>query len=486
MYKGPSFLNYVFYVSLAFAIGLSFTFFISQSLSAVKITWPGSNNLAAAAPTPSSPSTPAPTSTSAFSKVTKIFTGWSDKAEYVDEQIFEVPTTGKVIKADLKEKKVYLFENGVLTKTLEILSVGRPGTPWETPSGKYQVLLKERNHFSSIGSVWMPYSIQFRGNYFIHGWPTYPDGTPVDAGFSGGCIRLSTVDAGEVYKFAEKNTPIFIHGAESKREDESGRHYEIRQNPSELKVSAESFLVADLETGEIILERERDKIYPFASITKLMTALVALDVIDPFTYASVSATATATYGESGGLKVGERIMVKDLIYPLLLESSNDAAEVIAERYGRERFVKAMNERAKVLELTHTTFEDPSGISPNNQSSASDLFRLLRHLYRYKNYIFEVTRTVDKFHEDHQWRNNNPFVYDSSFLGGKSGKTEAAKESFANLFAFSFERSSQGTTLASAEKENRNIAVIVLRSNDRMADTRALLNYLKYNVSYKSF
>ena len=69
--------------------------------------------------------------------------------------------TEKSITADLDKMIIYLQENGNTVEELPILSKGKPGSPWETPVGKYAVAYKEEKHFSSIGKVWMPNSIQF-------------------------------------------------------------------------------------------------------------------------------------------------------------------------------------------------------------------------------------------------------------------------------------------------------------------------------------
>ncbi|MDP3902175.1 MAG: L,D-transpeptidase family protein, partial [bacterium] len=187
---------------------------------------------------------------------------------------------GKFIKADLSEMRLSLFEDGEKVKDFDILAKGREGSPWETPSGQYSILSKEENHLSSIGLVWMPYSMQFFGNFFIHGWPINMDGTDVPEGYSGGCIRLSREDAGEVFKFAEINTPINIIGGGDNADSFSGKYYNLRSGKGRLNISAKAYLAADMESGEILLSENKDDVLPIASITKLVTALVSLDVIN--------------------------------------------------------------------------------------------------------------------------------------------------------------------------------------------------------------
>lgn len=99
-----------------------------------------------------------------------------------------IPRSGKFIAADLQHMLLYLYQHGTLVTTYPIKTKSRSNTPWETPAGFYTVHTKEPLHFSSIGKVFMRYSMQFYGNYFIHGWPYYSSGKPVSTAFSGGCI----------------------------------------------------------------------------------------------------------------------------------------------------------------------------------------------------------------------------------------------------------------------------------------------------------
>ena len=150
---------------------------------------------------------------------------------------------------------------------------------------------------------------------------------------------------------------------------------EINQKNNEPKISATSYLVGDLNTGEIIISKNQNTILPMASISKLMTAIVTEDFSKNEEYTEISKKALATNGKNGELKLGEKIKVGDLIYPLLLESSNDAAEALAEYFGRDNFISKMNQKAKTLKMDSTKYEDPSGLSENNDSTAADLFKL---------------------------------------------------------------------------------------------------------------
>jgi hypothetical protein len=386
----------------------------------------------------------------------------------------DLPDDDKAIVADLKNMTIDLYQNKVLIKSLPIVSIGKTGLPWETPRGQFRILTKEENHRSSITDVWMPYSMQFLGNYFIHGWPYYDDLTPVGLGYSGGCIRLETTDAEEVFSFAERGTPLVVTG-NNLIGDTSG-HYLARTKNIFPQVTAESYLVADLDSGATIVKKNSQKIYPIASLTKLMTALVFLDQVNPIVKVTVGKDSKfVPYREVGGLEEGEIFVSKDLLWPLLLESSNKAADVLASALGEKRFVLEMDKRARTIGLSHSTFEDPAGIEAGNISTTEDLFRLTKHIFFEKGYIFEVSRRDKIKLASHTWQNVNSFVSRQGFLGGKTGQTEAAKQKALNLFEVEIPLED------SSLSESRRIVVIVLRSDDRDGDTEKILDYLTDNI-----
>lgn len=388
----------------------------------------------------------------------------------------EIPDTGKAIVADLDLMKLLLYEDGVSVKEFTIKSKGKQGSAWETPPGVYDIKYKTENHFSSIGNVWMPYSMQFFGNFFIHGWPYYPDGTPVPEGYSGGCIRIPNEEMKEIYEYAEVGTKmIVIGGLKDSQEEfaEDNGYYEIKKRAGAFpSVTSKSYIVGDLDTGEIIAHKNSETPYAIASITKLMTALVSLETVNQFQKSNISSRAINTNGTAGDLSVGQDIETGDLIYPLLLESSNDAAEAIAEHIGRSYFLANMNGKAKAIGLENTIFEDPSGLSAKNVSTAQDLFTLAQYIHKFKSYIFYITQ-LQKYTVDGQtWYNNNAFRNDKFFRGGKNGYTTAAKKTLLTT-----------VELPLVDGGTRNIAVIVLQSEGTERDTRRILDYVNSNVEY---
>lgn len=393
--------------------------------------------------------------------------------ETIIENAPEVTKEGKAVVADLEAMKVWIYEDGVAQKEFAMLSKGKPGSAWETPPGEYSIQYKTPSHFSSIGSVHMPFSMQFFGNFFIHGWPYYSSGKPVAEGYSGGCIRMSDADAEQIFNFVDVGTPIIVRGSTpgETSEKELGT-YATLSSAKAPKVTALSYLVADLDSGDVILEKNKDLVRPIASITKLMTAIVSLEIINQFNETTISKRAADTYGAQGNLYAGEVIMVRDLLYPLLLESSNDAAEAIAEVVGRNYFIETMNEKADAMGLDATEFDDASGLSANNVSTAHDLFELSRYLQHYKRYVFDVTTRQEQEVGTRTWQNTSRFRNDEEYIGGKNGYTDEAMHTLIAMFE-----------LPLAEFENRNIAIILLGSQNREEDARALLEYVQKYVYY---
>ncbi len=238
------------------------------------------------------------------------------------------------------------------------------------------------------------------------------------------------------------------------------------------KVTAEAYLVGDLDTGEVILVKNQDKQFLVASVTKLMTALVTSELAKPEDTVKVSKRAVATLGQNGELRAGEKIKAADLLSPLLLESSNDAAEALAEHFGRESFIAKMNNWAKQLLMSATTFEDPSGLSPKNMSTAADLFKLAGYVRKEHGELFDLSIRRNVSVSRHNWFNISKFLGKTGYAGGKSGFTNAALQTGVAIF-----------NLSLGESGTRPIAITILRSRDRERDVNNILQYLGKYVRY---
>jgi len=194
-------------------------------------------------------------------------------------------------------------------------------------------------------------------------------------------------------------------------------------------VQAEAYLVQNGITGEVLASHDAREQLPMASITKLMTALVAVE------NRRLDDVVTVTQGAAGvgestiNLRPGERIPLRDLIRAALVQSANDAAHAIAAHIGNgsvARFVALMNERARELLLTDTHFVNPDGLdAPGHVSSARDVTELAFAAMRVP-FIRETVRLVNTSAAGRLLRNWNDLL--SSFpnlLGVKTGHTDGA-------------------------------------------------------------
>jgi D-alanyl-D-alanine carboxypeptidase len=255
-------------------------------------------------------------------------------------------------------------------------------------------------------------------------------------------------------------------------------HYQAIENPPPLNLSAESYLIADAETGEIIFEKEADTQHPMASVTKFMTAIIAREHIDSHHEITISKESLNSYGTEGGLVAGEKILVSDLYYPLLIESSNDAAEVLADDFGRESFLDLLNERAADLTMYSTMYKDPSGLSPDNLTSAHDLTKLGLYVFSAYPELLDVTRVKQYGILGHTWINSNLFLTYPNFLGGKNGFINESKKTTLSFFRVNF-RGSDPLSKA----VDRPLVLVLLKSNDRDSDAALLLSYVTRNIRY---
>jgi serine-type D-Ala-D-Ala carboxypeptidase (penicillin-binding protein 5/6) len=194
-------------------------------------------------------------------------------------------------------------------------------------------------------------------------------------------------------------------------------------------VDAEAYLVQNSGTGEVLASQNERERLPMASITKLMTAVLALEHASLDDVATIS-SRTASVGESTiNLRPGERVTLRELIQAALIQSANDAANAIAAFVGRgsvSRFVELMNARAQELGLTDTHFANPDGLDePDHYSSARDVTKLARVAMN-KPFIRETVRLVQAEAAGrrlHTW--NDLLSTFPNLIGVKTGHTDGA-------------------------------------------------------------
>jgi D-alanyl-D-alanine carboxypeptidase len=237
-------------------------------------------------------------------------------------------------------------------------------------------------------------------------------------------------------------------------------------------------VVYDMDSGKVLFSQHAQQHLPVASTTKLMTALLVLEhgQLDELTTVSYKA---ATIGESTmGLRAGEQLTLRELLYGLLLPSGNDAAIALAEAVGgsESAFVAAMNTRCRALGCTGSRFTTPHGLDGyDNYSTAHDLLLVLLSDLRFATFRAIVsTRTVTIPATAHNYSHfltnvNEPLWWYPGVEGAKPGNTTDASYCVA-LYVV------RGT---------RHIAAVILGMEDRFTDVRDLLNFVLHDFTWHS-
>lgn len=193
-------------------------------------------------------------------------------------------------------------------------------------------------------------------------------------------------------------------------------------------VSAKSAIVLDAQTGRVLYEKDADRRCLIASTTKIMTALIVCEQCNVLDRVKIPKEAVGIEGSSLYLREGEVLTVQDLLYGLMLHSGNDAAMALAIYCSGtpEGFAEQMNDKARVLGMENSHFENPHGLdSPGHYSTARDMAVLTA--YAMKNPIFQQTvstKTVSI--GDRRLRNHNKLLWQLPGAEGvKTGYTKAA-------------------------------------------------------------
>ncbi|WP_458412628.1 D-alanyl-D-alanine carboxypeptidase family protein [Schinkia sp. CFF1] len=221
-------------------------------------------------------------------------------------------------------------------------------------------------------------------------------------------------------------------------------------------VSAEAAILMDSESGRVLYEKAAHKKMRIASITKIMTAILAIESGKLDEGVKVSRRAVYAEGSSVYLKHGEKISLEHLVYGLMLRSGNDSAVAIAEHVGGsvEGFVFLMNQKAQEIGMRDTVFANPHGLDDNENhfSTAYDMAILTKYAMKNEKYR-EIAGTKVHFAPnpdskwDRKWRNKNKLLtelYEYS-TGGKTGFTKRARR----------------TLVSTAEKDGHNLIAVTL-------------------------
>lgn len=241
-------------------------------------------------------------------------------------------------------------------------------------------------------------------------------------------------------------------------------------------ISAQGAVVIDKASQVVLFEKNPNLRFSPASTTKIMTALVALEYYKMDDILTIYKSNVE--GTTLKLPLNEQFRFEDLLYAMMLPSSNDATQAIAENYpgGERAFVARMNEKAKTYNLSDTYFEEPIGLlDEKDYTTAIDLARLTSIALENEKFS-EVVATKSKQIQSVKGakftlRNINILLDIPGVSGVKTGFTEGAGQVL--------------VTSRNLPDENADLIFVVMQSQDRFGDTEILLNYLENNITFLS-
>lgn len=235
-----------------------------------------------------------------------------------------------------------------------------------------------------------------------------------------------------------------------------------------VETSARSAILMDMDSNRILYEKNINEQRSVASISKIMTAILAIECGKLDDQVIVGSEIEKSYGSGIYIKQGESLTLRDLVYGLMLRSGNDAALTIANYVGGDipTFVNLMNEKAHNIGMTRTIFNNPSGLDQEkgNYSTAYDMALLTS--YAMKNDEYKKITSTKKYNlktnkNTYVWINKNKMLslYKYS-TGGKTGYTEIAKR----------------TLVSTATKDGVNLVVVTLNDGNDWQDHQNLFEY----------
>ncbi len=236
-------------------------------------------------------------------------------------------------------------------------------------------------------------------------------------------------------------------------------------------LSAQNIVAMDMDTHRTLYEKNAHNPHLIASISKIMTCIVAIELADLESEVTPTTTILKSFGSGIYIEVGEKIKLKDLLYGLMLRSGNDAALAISEYVGGtvDNFVKLMNEKAKSLGMNNTTFINPHGLEnkegKGNMSTAYDMALLSSYAMQnetYRNIVSTKNYKATSSTKTYSWTNKNKLLTMYEYTtGGKTGFTEKARR----------------TLVSTAQKGDKNITIVTLNDPDDWQDHKNLYETL---------
>ncbi|WP_062104767.1 D-alanyl-D-alanine carboxypeptidase family protein [Bacillus niameyensis] len=236
-----------------------------------------------------------------------------------------------------------------------------------------------------------------------------------------------------------------------------------------MSVSASGAILMEQNSGRVLYEQNAHEVHRIASITKVMTAIVAIESGKLDEKVTISKRAVYTEGSSIYLEIGEEMKLEDLVYGLMLRSGNDAATAIAEHVGGsvEGFVFLMNRKAEEIGMKDTVFSNPHGLDDHEEhySTAYDMALMTRYAMMNEKFR-EISGTkLYKFERGsgpQGWKNKNRLLTEKYkyTTGGKTGFTKRAGR----------------TLITTATKKNEDLIAVTLNAPDDWNDHISMYEY----------
>ena len=252
-------------------------------------------------------------------------------------------------------------------------------------------------------------------------------------------------------------------------------------NSKAFDTSATSAILMDMDSGRILYSKDIHNVRTVASISKIMTCIVAIENGKLTDVVTIGDEILPAYGSGIYIKQGEQIKLEDLLYGLMLRSGNDAALAIANYVGGDvdTFVELMNKKASEIGMKNSTFNNPSGLDQDkgNYSTSYDMAILTSYAMKndtYKKIVGTKKYTLKTNMNTYVWYNKNKLLTTYKYAtGGKTGFTDKARR----------------TLVTTASRDNLNLVAVTLNDGNDFLDHKELFeeafnNYSSYKLLQK--
>jgi D-alanyl-D-alanine carboxypeptidase len=234
------------------------------------------------------------------------------------------------------------------------------------------------------------------------------------------------------------------------------------------QLTAQAALIIDFNQGRVLFEKNSNLKLQIGSLTKLASAIVALENLSLDTVIKLKEQDVSFYGSVLRFFAGEQYLVESLLKFALIESNNNAIYAIANFIGKDEFVAKMNQLAQRIGLKNTSFQNPAGLdNENNYSTAYDIALLLNYTNNFpliKNILALQSASIYSLDKRKiTIKNTNQLINNQDIIAAKTGTTEKAGQNYA-----AFVRA----------PDQRELVIVILNAKDRYKDVKNLLSWLK--------